>query len=160
MGDLKFSLRYLKNTKKEDFTGRNSTLSVAGQLFITLLRLRRGFNVFTLAQFYQVSKYAIHTISTTWMFFFKHFQAVKFMIFPEQLSYRKTLPKVFRPYHACIDCTEFKREMPRNYSQQGKLYSSYKSHCTMKCLSAVNPNGGACFVSDLFDGSITEVDSM
>ena len=48
--------------------------------------------------------------------------------------------------------------MPRNYSQQGKLYSSYKSHCTMKCLSAVNPNGGACFVSDLFDGSITEVD--
>ena len=29
-------------------------------------------------------------------------------------------------------------------------------HCTMKCLIAVNPNGAACFVSDL--GSISDVD--
>ena len=28
----------------------------------------------------------------------------------------------------------------------------------MKCLIAVNPNGAACFVSDLFEGSISDVD--
>ena len=86
---------------------------------------------------------------------------MKFLIFPEQQAYRKTLPKVFRPFkniRASIDCTEFKCEMPRNYSQQGNLYSSYKSHCTMKCLIAVNPNGAACFVSDLFEGSTSDVD--
>ena len=48
LGDAKFSLSYWKNTKKQDFTGRNSTLTVAEQLFITLLRLRRGFKIFTL----------------------------------------------------------------------------------------------------------------
>ena len=142
--------------------GRNSTLSVAEQLFITLLRLRRGFDIFTLAHFYQASEYTIRTIFTTWiMFLFKHFQTMKFMIFPERQAYRKTLLKVFRPFkniRASIDCTEFKCEMPRNYSQQGNLYSSYKSHCTMKCLIAINPNGAACFVSDIFEGSISDVD--
>ena len=29
LGDAKFSLSYWKNTKKQDFTGRNSTLTVA-----------------------------------------------------------------------------------------------------------------------------------
>ena len=48
LGDAKFSLSYWKNTQKQDFTGRNSTLTVAQQLFITLLRLRRGFKIFTL----------------------------------------------------------------------------------------------------------------
>ena len=28
----------------------------------------------------------------------------------------------------------------------------------MKCLMAVNPNGAACFVYDLFEGSISDVD--
>ena len=162
LGDTKFSLSYWKNAKNQDFTGRNSTLSVAEQLFITLLRLRRGYNIFTLAHFYHVTKYTIRTIFTTWiMFLFKHFQTMKFMIFPERQAYRKTLRKVFRPFkniRANIDCTEFKCEMPRNYSQQGNLYSSYKSHCTMKCLIAVNPNGAACFISDLFEGSISDVD--
>ena len=95
LGDAKFSLSYWKNTKKQDFTGRNSTLTVAEQLFITLLRLQRGFNIFTFAHFYQVSKYTIRTIFTTWMFLFKHFQTMKFLIFPERQAYRKTLPKVF-----------------------------------------------------------------
>ena len=57
LGDAKFSLSYWKNTKKQDFTGRNSTLSVAEQLFITLLRLRRGFCIFTLAIFTKSIRY-------------------------------------------------------------------------------------------------------
>ena len=28
----------------------------------------------------------------------------------------------------------------------------------MKCLIAVNPNGAACFISDSFEGSISDVD--
>ena len=74
LGDVKFSLSYWKNTKKQDFTDRNSTLLVAKQLFITLLRLQHGFNIFTSAYFYQVSKYTICKIFTTCiMFLFKHF---------------------------------------------------------------------------------------
>ena len=86
---------------------------------------------------------------------------MKFRFFPERQAFRKFLPKVFRPFknvRASIDCTEFKCQTPRDYKQQGHLYSSYKSHCTMKCLIAVNPNGAACFVSDLYEGSIADDD--
>ena len=29
--------------------------------------------------------------------------------------------------------------------------------CTMKCLIAITPSGGTCFMSDLFEGSIDDV---
>ena len=82
-------------------------------------------------------------------------------MFPKRQEFKDTLPKLFHTFkniRASVDCTEFKCEMSRNYSQQGNLYSSYKSHCTMKCLIAVNPNDVACFISDLFGGSISDVD--
>lgn len=160
LGDSKFHLSYWNKGKKKDYTRKNLSISVAGELFITLLRLRRGFNLFTLSHLYHVSEYTIRTIFTTWiMFLFHHFKSLN--IFPERQLYRKKLPKVFQPFkniRASIDCTEFKCETPRNYKQQGNLYSSYKSHCTMKCLIAVNPFGAACFVSDLFEGSISDVE--
>ena len=161
LGPAKFNLKYW-GSRKKDFTGRNCKLSIPEQLFITLMRLRRGFNLMTLAHFYDVSEYLIRTVFTTWiMLMFHHFKDLRYRMFPERQAFRDNLPKVFRFFkniRASIDCTEFKCEMPRNYSQQGNLYSSYKSHCTMKCLIAVNPNGAACFVSDLFEGSINDVE--
>ena len=47
--------------------------------------------------------------------------------------------------------------MTRDYGRQGNFYSSYKHHCTMKCLIAVLPSGGACFISDLYEGSADDV---
>ena len=49
-------------------------------------------------------------------------------MFPERQEFKDTLPKLFCTFkniRALVDCTEFKCEMPRNYSQQGNLYSSY-----------------------------------
>ena len=37
------------------------------------------------------------------------------------------------------------------------MYSSYKSHTTLKALIAVIPNGSACFISPLYEGSIDDV---
>ena len=65
---------------------------------------------------------------------------------------------LFKNTRASVDCAEFKCEMPRNYSQQGNYFSSYKSNCTIKCLITVNRNRAACFISDLYEGSITGVD--
>ncbi|XP_066920117.1 uncharacterized protein [Clytia hemisphaerica] len=162
LGDAKFNLTYWNSTNKTNSTTRNFSFSPAEQLFITLLRLRRGFSLYTVAHFYFVSEYTIRTIFTTWiMFMFHHFKSLKDLIFPERQAFKKTLPKVFKPFkniRASIDCTEFKCEVPRDYKQQGNMYSKYKSNCTMKCLIAVNPNGAACFVSDLFEGSINDVE--
>ena len=80
-------------------------------------------------------------------------------MYPER-QYFKDLPKIFRTFKnscASIDFAELKCEMPQNYSQQGNLYSSYKSNCTVKCFIAVNPNGAVCFMPDLFHGSLSDV---
>jgi len=109
------------------------------------MRLRRGVNNMTLAHIYDVSEYLVRTVFTTWiMLMFHHFKELRYRMFPEGKLSKKILQKCF------AFSKTFKCGMPRNYSQQGILYSSYNSHCTMKCLIAVNPNGAACFVSDLF----------
>ena len=56
-----------------------------------------------------------------------------------------------------VDCTEFRVECSRNFARQGNTFSSYKHTNTFKCLIAVTPSGGACFVSDLFEGDIDDV---
>ena len=81
-------------------------------------------------------------------------------MFPESNSFRKNLPAVFRKFkniRCILDCTEFYCETPRNYAHQGHHWSAYKHHTTMKCLVAILPTGGACFVSDVFEGSIDDV---
>ena len=45
----------------------------------------------------------------------------------------------------------------RDFARQGNTFSSYKHANTFKCLIAVTPNGGACFISDLFEGDIDDV---
>ena len=43
-----------------------------------------------------------------------------------------------------------------NYKAQGNIYSTYKSRPTAKVLVGVNPHGGAVFVSDAYEGSISD----
>ena len=156
LGEAKFSLTYWNKTNI-----KSTKLSIHEQLFVTLLRLRRGFNILTIAHLYSVSESYIRSIFTTWiMFIFHHFKDHSSLMFPDRQSFKHFMPKIFKRFkniRASIDCTEFKCEMPRNYAQQGNTYSSYKHHCTMKCLIAVNPNGAASFVSDLYEGSIGDV---
>ena len=159
LGPAKCNLTYWNESKGY---GKKLNHLISFQLFITLLRLRRGFNILTIAYWSGVSEYSIRAVFTSWiMFLFHHFKDHRYIMFPERQEFKDTLPKLFRIFkniRASIDFTEFKCEMRRNYSQQGNLYSPYKSHCTMKCLIAVNPNGAACFISDLFEGSISDVD--
>ena len=167
LGPAKFNLSYWNSNNKKVHTVADesgvkvSKLTITEQLFVTLLRLRRGFNVFTIAHLYGVSETYVRKIFTTWiMFLFHHFKDYKSLMFPERQTFRRLRPAVFKRFkniRASVYCTEFKCETPRNYAQQGNSYSSYKHHCTMKCLIAVNPNGAACFVSDLFEGSISDV---
>ena len=123
LGPTKHNLNYCNPTARKK--GKSSKqvaihyLQKKSSYLWRLMRLRRGFNIYTLSSFYSVSEFYIRKVFTTWMFWYHHF------------------------------C-----EVPRNYAQQGNLYCSYKHHTTIKCLIAVNPDGAACFISDLFVGSI------
>ena len=91
---------------------------------------------------------------------FKIFRDMQTMMFPERAHLSCFIPKVFKAMqniYCTVDCTEFKIECWRNFARQGNTFSSY-THCNiLKCLIAVTPNSGACFVLDLFEGDINDV---
>ena len=128
---------------------------------MTLLRLRRGFTLLTMAYFFFTSEFTVRRIFTTWvMYLYYHFKDYSSLMFPDRHAFSRSKPSVFRHFkniRCIVDCTEFFCEMPRDYGRQGNFYSSYKHHCTMKSLIAVSPSGGACFISDLYEGSADDV---
>ena len=72
LGPVKFNLTYWNESKA---CGKKLNHSISFQFFFTLLRLRRGFNILTVAHWYGVSEYSTKTVFTTWiMFLFHHFK--------------------------------------------------------------------------------------
>ena len=88
-----------------------------------------------------------------------HFNDLRDEMFPERQHFKDGLPRVFKTFkniRCTIDCTEFFVQMPRDFKRPGNLYSSYKNHHTYKCLIGVAPNGAVVYVSDLYEGSISD----
>ena len=56
-----------------------------------------------------------------------------------------------------MECAEFRVETSRNFARQGNNAPHTNMANTFKCLFAVTPNGGSCFVSDLYKGDIPDV---
>ena len=55
-----------------------------------------------------------------------------------------------------IDATELKIQVPSALEKHSENYSSYKSHTTFKSLIGVDPSGGIMFISQLYEGSISD----
>ncbi|KAK2140820.1 hypothetical protein LSH36_1237g00008 [Paralvinella palmiformis] len=64
----------------------------------------------------------------------------------------------FKDIRVIIDCCEVFVEQSTHVCRQGNMHSSYKSHSTFKCLIGISPNGGVMFVSDDFEGSMSDND--
>eukprot|EP00117_Sycon_ciliatum_P028388 scpid50189/ scgid22824/ len=77
---------------------------------------------------------------------------------PSQVSER--LPDVFKDLYPTtfliIDATELKCEVTSSLPAQSQLYSSYKTHTTLKGLIGMTPDGAVAFISELFTGSISD----
>ena len=70
--------------------------------------------------------------------------------------FKKTYPNT----RCIIDCTELFCQSPSSLNTQSCLYSSYKSHVTCKVLLGIAPSGAVIFVSQLYDGSISDKEIM
>ena len=71
------------------------------------------------------------------------------------------MPEIFkRTYYpstrSILDCTELYCQRPSSLSTQSSLCSHYESHVTYKGLIGVSPSGSITFVSQLYDGSISD----
>ena len=71
------------------------------------------------------------------------------------------MPPVFKTFYpdlvSIIDCTEIQMESPSSLDNRSLCYSSYKSRTTMKALIGITPNGVVSFCSDLYCGSISDI---
>ena len=159
LGPTKFNLTYSDELKGY---GKKLNNSICFQLFITLLSLRRGFNILTIAHWYGVSEYSIRTVFTTWIMFFITLRTTDISCFLNNKNSKILYQSYFLLLNtSALQLTVQSLNVKYHASTANReifRYSSYKSHCTAEFLITVSPNGAACFISDLFEGSITDVD--
>lgn len=138
---------------------KRKSLSLENQLFLTLVRLRSGLLVQDLSYRFGVSVSQVSKIVTTWVQLI-YVQFKKIDIFPTaEATRKKGLPKAFRKFkniRTIIDGFEIGMQRSNDYRQQGNTYSSYKSRNTVKFLVGIVPTGGCCFLSDGFEGCISD----
>lgn len=130
-------------------------------LCLTLARMRRGYTLDELSIFYDMSKANISKIFYTWVQFM-YYQIIS--IRGDMFSGGRDISRVplcFRNFEKknitlIIDATEISLQMPSNFYQQGNTFSSYKHSNTIKFLIGICPNGGVTYVSEGYEGAISD----
>ncbi|XP_071104215.1 uncharacterized protein [Haliotis cracherodii] len=163
LGDSVNDICYWRGNKiSSSKPGKCRVLSIKDQLVLTLVRLRRNFPTKDLSYRYNISVGSVSCIITTWIqFLYMKFITLKDHIFPSRHLIRKTLPSVFKSFkniRVIVDCFEVFSERPSDYGEQGNMYSQYKTHNTLKVLLGISPTGAVTFLSDAYEGGISDRD--
>ena len=83
-------------------------------------------------------------------------------IWPTKGIVIETMPECFKPTYSntrvIIDCTELFCQKPSSLTIQSSLFSHYKHHITYKGLVGISPSGAITFISELYDGSTSDVE--
>ena len=142
-------------------TGPPSKLNILSQFFFTCVRLRRGYPLVDLADRMKVSPSTLSRVFVTWI----NLMYVKFrelLVFPSRRKIVKNMPSCFKMLYPStriiIDCTEFFIQRPSSLEIQSASFSAYKNHNTCKLLVGISPDGAFTFISDLYEGSISDRD--
>ena len=132
------------------------------QFVLTLIRLRQGVSIRYLSYQFNIGYNLVRRLLITWIqLLYKKFdECLRPAMFAPRSRHRP-LPQTFRNLvlnktRIVLDCTEIRTETSRHYSQQGHLYSNYKSHSTAKVLIGCAPCGACMFVSPGYEGSISD----
>ena len=148
-----------ENRKRSRGGGRKSGLPLKDQLFFALVRLRLGLDEEMIADLVRLTQPTISRMTAKWISFL-YLKLGSLPLWPTSEQAKASLPECFRTKYdktfVIIDCTEIKCEVPSSQPLQSHLYSSYKSHATLKCLLGISPAGAVIFVSKLYTGSISD----
>ena len=140
-------------------SGRKPKVTAINQLFLYLVWLRNGFTLQHLSWLFDISIPTASRYIITWTNFL-YFKLGNVLIWPTREQVDEYMPESFRQAYPStrriIDCTELYCQRPSSLSTQSALYSHYKSHVTYKGLIGISPSGSVTFISQLFDGSISD----
>ena len=148
-----------QNANESENRGRPRILSPLHAFVLTLVRLRRNFDVVHLSYLFKVSEGTVSNTVSTWINFL-YIKLGSIPIWPSLQSVKLNMPQSMRekfPNVKCIiDCVEFKVSVPSSLTLHKMMYSDYKSHTTIKVLVGIAPGGGFTFISSSFPGSISD----
>ena len=129
------------------------------EIFLTLVRLRRGIDLRLIGDLYGVSESTVSRIFKT-MVNYMYLRLGMLPIWPNPEHVSAHLPRIFRELYPStfivIDATELRCEVASSLPAQSQLYSAYKSHTTVKGFLGMTPDGAVSFVSEIFGGSISD----
>jgi len=114
-----------------------------------------------LAYCFGISTGSVSNYLTTWIsFLYHHLKELNWSPCVEQVM--GTLPHAFRQKfpstYAIIDGSELFIQTPSDLYMQSSTWSQYKHHNTFKFLVSCTPNGAISYISDVFVGSISDVE--
>ncbi|XP_063075409.1 uncharacterized protein LOC134465590 [Engraulis encrasicolus] len=128
------------------------------ELFLFLMYLSAGYTELDLANRFNISTSTVSRIICSWTNFLYTLLGSA-SIWMEAEDVKAYLPDDFKEFsdtQIIADCTELKCQTPSSPVIQSEMYSTYKSHCTMKALIGIAPHGPITFISSLYEGSISD----
>ena len=139
--------------------GRTPMLDTKEQFFLYLTWLKNGFHLEHAAWLFGLTTSTVSRYIITWSNLL-YFSLGSLPIWPTREQINEKMPDSFKRTYSTtrciIDCTELYCQRPSSLATQSSLYSHYKSHATYKGLVGITPDGSISFVSQLFDGSISD----
>ena len=139
--------------------GPKPKLNPEDELFMTLVWLKNAFPLYHLSWLFKIPVSTVSRHLISWVNFL-YFKLGSIPIWPSKEEILETMPTSFKktyPNTRCIiDCTELFCQSPSSLNTQSCLHSSYKNYVTYKGLVAIAPSGAVIFVSQLYDGSISD----
>ena len=134
-------------------------LSVEDDYLLVLMKLRMGLSTIDLAERFCVTESTVVNIFLTWInCLYVTLGSLK--IWPHRDIILNNSPVEFLEKNPnnilIIDATELKIQFPSALQKHSETCSTYKSHTTMKCLLGVDAKGGIMFISQLYEGAISD----
>ncbi len=149
-----------RKKKKVSSRGRRrKILSLFEEYLLTLIRIRRGYDIDHMAFLFKISQGHASSIFITWTNFLAKCLA-PLIKWPSKQVNSGNLPNAFKSYpktRVVIDCTEFFIQKPFRPNAQRATWSNYKHSNTFKLLVGIMPTGTITFLSKLYSGSISDV---
>ena len=126
---------------------------------MTMVRLRLGLLELDLAFRFDVSQSSVSRITVTWINLLYHsLKAIE--CFPPRHVVKKYMPDVFKSEYPntrlILDATEFSVNRPSSLLSQACTFSAYKNRNTVKVLVGITPSGAVSFVSEVYEGSVSD----
>ncbi|XP_028516208.1 uncharacterized protein LOC110243640 [Exaiptasia diaphana] len=147
-----------ENKKRKEKSNEKRVLTKWEEFILTLVRLRKGFDVRFLADTFSINAGQVSRIFNTWVIFLS--EELSFLVpWLSRSQIEKNLPKRFKKFQnarVIIDCVELYLQKPSLPTSQKITWSNYKHWNTAKLLIGITPSGIISFIPPLWTGCISD----